>query len=171
MKTIDVSRIPATTPAGDPTSLGRYNGFDIYPMPFFARLEAPDPAAVAAWYERALGFGVVFRGPVIHLRRMKYQDLLLVPGTTDVPVAGARPVLAFGADGEVDALARRAAAVAPVGRSLVGEPVDTPWNTRELTVVDPVGHRLVFTSRRAEPDPAAHERWRARFEAGREPSP
>ena len=171
MKAPDLPAVTAATPDGEPTPLGRYNGFEIYPMPFFTRLETRDPAALAQWYERALGFAVVFRGPLIHLRRMKYQDVLIGPGTNDATAACGCPVLAFGADGVVDALAQRAAAVPPLGRSLAGEPVDTPWNPREVTVVDPAGHRIVFTSRSPQPDPEGHERWRALFAAGREPSP
>jgi hypothetical protein len=49
---------------------------------------------------------------------------------------------------------------------LVG-PVDTPWNTRDLRVVDPAGHRLVFTSRRATPDPEQASRWQAAFDEAR----
>jgi hypothetical protein len=46
-------------------------------------------------------------------------------------------------------------------------PVGTPWNTRELRVLDPAGHRLVFTERRAQPDPEAKARWQRLFHDGR----
>ena len=62
----------------EPPTLGEYNGFEIYPMPFFVTLVAEDPAALASWYERTLGFGTMFAGPVIHLRRRRYQDILVV---------------------------------------------------------------------------------------------
>jgi catechol 2,3-dioxygenase-like lactoylglutathione lyase family enzyme len=71
----------------EPTTLAEFGGHEIYPMPMFATLAVADVAAVAAWYERALGFATVFRAPdaggqpaLIHLRRRKYQDLLFDVG-------------------------------------------------------------------------------------------
>ena len=150
----------------EPPRLGTYNGFEVYPMPMFATLAAEDPAALAAWYERALGFGVMFAGPLIHLRRNKYQDLLIVRG---VPPEGASggPILSFSIGESIDELAARARAAAPLGQSSFEGPFDTPWNTRDLRVTDPVGNRLVFTGPRAEPDPEISRRWQAMFEAGR----
>ena len=104
---------------------------------------------------------------VIHLRRHKYQDILVVPASADVPGTFGGPRLTFNADGEVDALATRAASVAACGRSAVHAPIDTPWNTREVTIIDPAGHVLVFTSRREHPDHAVEASWRAMFEHGR----
>jgi len=74
---------------------GRWgDGFAVYPMPMFARLAMSDLQASVAWYTEALGFGVVFVGPEIdgrplmaHLRRRRYQDLLLVPATDPQPTA------------------------------------------------------------------------------------
>ena len=154
---------------GEPVRLGEYNGFEVYPMPMFATLAAEDPSALAAWYEEALGFASMFAGPVIHLRRAKYQDLLVVRGAP--PAEGmAAPVLSFHVE-EIDALAARARAIEPQGSSSVEGPVDTPWNTRDLRVTDPVGHRLVFTARRAEPDPEISRRWQEAFEVGRRAAP
>ena len=42
---------------------GEFNGFEVYPMPMFATLDVTDVAAVAAWYERTLGFGIMFSAP------------------------------------------------------------------------------------------------------------
>ena len=156
-------------PEGEPPVLGEYDGFEIYPMPAFAMLAVDQPAALSAWYEAALGFGVVFAGPPPHLRRRKYQDLLLVPAGPGAVPAGGGPVLYFDADGEIDALAARAAAVPAQGRSALEGPRDTPWNTRELRVTDPAGHRLVFSARRPTPDPEAAARWQEAFAAGRRP--
>lgn len=153
--------------SGEPPHLGTYGGWDIYPMPMFATLSCPDPAELASWYERALGFGTVFAGPLIHLRRHRYQDLLVVRGDGPAKEAPAAPVLSFAADGEIEALAARAHAVERVGRSSVEGPLDTPWNSRDLRVTDPVGHRLVFTARRPDPDPEISRRWKEAFEAGR----
>jgi hypothetical protein len=156
--------MPATDERGEPTSLGRYNGFEIYPMPLFITLVVDDPVAMAGWYERALGFGVMLSRPfLVHLRRRKYQDVLLVPAGAGAKATTGGPSLHFNADGEVDALAERASAAGGVGCSSVEAPVHTPWNTRELRVVDPAGHRLVFTSRPSQPSPELHEPWRARF--------
>jgi hypothetical protein len=152
----------------DPITLGEYNGIEIYPMPLFATVACDDLVATAAWYERALGFGVMFRAPMlVHVRRHKYQDLLLVPRVGGPPGGASALTLNFSADGEVDALAERARAAAPSGQSAVQDPIDTPWNTHDLHVTDPVGNHLVFTSRCAHPDPEAQARWQTLFAAGR----
>jgi len=158
----------------DPVTLGEHNGFEIYPMPMFATLAVADVAGVADWYEQALGFGTVFRAPaangqqppLVHLRRRKYQDLLLVPAGTDV-AAPSSLTLTFSADGELDELTTRARHAASCGVSAVSGPVDTPWNTRDLRVTDPAGHRLVFTSRQPNPDPERSARLTAMFDAAR----
>src|SRR5262245_64729816 len=70
----------------EPPTLTEFQGWEIYPMPMFATIAVHDVAATTAWYEAALGFGVVFKAPspdgqpmLVHLRRRKYQDLLIVP--------------------------------------------------------------------------------------------
>src|SRR5262245_41830100 len=95
---------PMTPNNENPPVLGRPNGYDIYPMPMFARLEAENLAETVAWYREALGFGAMLEMPMlVHLRRAKYQDLLVTPGrgaaATDTGLT-----LSFAADGEVDAL-------------------------------------------------------------------
>ena len=58
----------------EPPVFGQHNGYDIYPMPMFARLEAANLAETVGWYREALGFGVMFEMPVlVHLRRAKYR--------------------------------------------------------------------------------------------------
>ena len=160
--------------SNEPPTLGTFNEFEVYPMPMFATLSVADVAVVARWYGDALGFRTMFAGPAIggqpsmvHLRRNKYQDLLLVPsrsGTT--AVAPASLTLTFSAD-EVDSIATQARRVAAVGSSAVPEPVDTPWNTRDLRVIDPAGHVLIFTARQANPDPEQLKRMQAMFDAAR----
>ena len=154
----------------EPPTLGQFNDFEIYPMPMFATLAVDDVAAVARWYGEALGFGTMFAGPpmggqpsIVHLRRNKYQDVLLVPSRT--AGSSAPPLtltLSFSAD-EVDELAGRARAVAAVGASAVVGPIDTPWNTRDLRVTDPAGHQLVFTTRQPNPDPEQVRRMQEMF--------
>lgn len=162
---VDATAVDATDETGEPTSFGEYKGFEVYPMPFFVTLTVDDPAAVAAWYEAALGFGTMFAGPVIHLRRRKYQDILLVAG--DVGASSASLRLNFQAQGEVEELAARAKAADPVGQSHVDDVAKTPWNAIELRVTDPVGNQLVFTERDPDADPENVERWRKLFEETR----
>jgi len=153
--------------SNEPVTLGVHNGFEVYPMPMFVTMAVDDPAAVADWYVDALGFGIMFRGPVLHLRRRKYQDILLVQATPERPASGGGPAVSFDVDDDVAGLAERARAAAPRGRAAIEAPVDTPWNTRELRVIDPAGHRLVFFSRRKEMDPEALARWQKLFDADR----
>jgi uncharacterized glyoxalase superfamily protein PhnB len=162
----------AVDASGEPVTFGKSNGFEIYPMPMFATLAVADVAALLKWYVQALGFGIVFQTPpvngqpsLVHLRRGKYQDLLLT--LADTNAAGQPPVsltLSFQTE-DVDALAAQARAATGVGVSSIEGPVDTPWITRDLRVTDPAGHRLVFTSRQANPDPAQVERWNKLFNA------
>jgi len=163
----------ATARAGEIAKLGEFNGYEIYPMPMFATLSVADVRGVAAWYESALGFGTVFAAPgaagqpsLVHLRRRKYQDLLITPAPGDGQPP-ANLTLTFNADGELDAIAERARGAAAVGASAILGPVDTPWNTRDLRVTDPVGNRIVFTSRNASPDPAQMERFKKMFDEAR----
>jgi uncharacterized glyoxalase superfamily protein PhnB len=166
----------ATDDSGEPVALGTFNGFEIYPMPMFATLAVSDVATVVQWYQDALGFGVMFTTPgpggapsLVHLRRRKYQDVLVVPAAAPASAAGALPslTLTFQADEDVAVLAERARATPTVGASAIVGPIDTPWNTTDLRVTDPAGHRLVFTSRRANPDPEQTARWAALMGAAR----
>lgn len=142
----------------EPPTFGEFNGFEVYPMPFFVTLAADDPAALARWYEQTLGFGTMFMGPVIHLRRRRYQDILVVAARAGSPATSGGPSLTFDAtDAELDALAARAGAT----------PQATPWNTREIRLSDPAGHRLVFSARSENPDPEVHAKWQAMFDAQR----
>src|SRR5262245_56837522 len=117
-----------------------YREFEVYPMPMFVTLAAEDPQQLADWYVAALGFGVMFAGPVIHLRRQKYQDILIVRGAA----SPGGPTISIMADGEVDALADRARGA---GGGTIEGPINTPWNTRDLRLTDPAGYRLVITQR------------------------
>jgi uncharacterized glyoxalase superfamily protein PhnB len=155
----------------EPPTLGEFGGFEIYPMPVFATLAVADVSGLAAWYETALGFRTVFAAPasggqptLVHLRRRKYQDLLIVPASQDAPAAG-NLTLSFSAEGDLDDLAARARAAPVRGQSAIAGPVDTPWNTRDLRVTDPVGTRIVFTARNPNPDPEQMARMKAMFEA------
>src|SRR5262252_2675592 len=122
--------------AAEPPSLGEFNGFEVYPMPAFDTLQVHDIADVAAWYENALAFRLMFTAPgpderpaLIHLRRRRYQDLLLVPASSDARAGPTSLTLSFSADDDIDALAERARSVPLLGRGKVEGPLDTPWNT------------------------------------------
>jgi predicted lactoylglutathione lyase len=159
-------------PSGEPAALGEFRGFEVYPMPFFVTLAVEDVVAVANWYQRALGFQAMFTMPapqggqpnLIHLRRRKYQDVLLRPTSGTQAQSSSTLTLSFSAEGEVDALAEQAKAAEVLGRSRVEGVFDTPWNTHDLRVTDPVGNVLVFTGRSLNPDPKKHEAWREIFE-------
>ena len=160
----------------EPPTLTECQGWEIYPMPMFATIAVRDVAATTAWYEAALGFGVVFTAPgpagqpmLAHLRRRKYQDLLIVPSRGEA-TAPTSLTISFNVDGEIDDLASRAHAAAALGLSAVTGPVDTPWNTRDLRVTDPAGHELVFTARNPNPDPGNVARMNALFDAARKNS-
>jgi catechol 2,3-dioxygenase-like lactoylglutathione lyase family enzyme len=132
---------------------------DVYPMPAFVTFPVTDLAASTRWYE-ALGFVVLatLPGPdgtdaLVHLRRQRYQDLLLVPGP---PAPG--PRVSFAA-GEED-LTERAALVRDAGGGSVEGPLDTPWFSRDLVTTDPDGHVVVLTAPRLG-EVAADPEWTA----------
>lgn len=139
----------------DPPVLGQHNGYDIYPMPMFARLEAANLAETVAWYREALGFGAIFEMPtLVHLRRAKYQDLLVMPGRGQT-ANDTGLTLSFAADGEIDALFAQASKAPARGRSSVEAPAVMPWNAREMRLTDPDGRSLVFHERANDPEASA----------------
>ena len=133
---------------------------EIYPMPSFPMLATTDLARSALWYQDVLGFQDVFtfrmadgRPVLSHLRWRKYADVLLT--AERAPAAspkGAGITLFFAMPDEeplVDGLAERAAAL---GATIVAGPADTPWNARDVTLLDPDGYRLTFTGAQVGPD-------------------
>ena len=125
---------------------------EIYPMPSFPLLNVTDLAAAARWYQEALGFQHIFTMPgpgggpgLVHLRWVKYADLLLVSRPAADGPRGGGVTLNYSAtlaERTVDAIAAQAAAA---GATLAAPPADMPWNTRECTVQDPDGYRLTFS--------------------------
>lgn len=120
-------------------------------MPVFVTLEAADLDATLSWYVDGLGFVVLFTVPgpdgpaLVHLRRWTFQDLLVRPATGPT-TPGTGPAVGFAAvHDEIDALAERARAH---GGGRVVDLADTPWNTRDLTTVDPDGNTVVLTAAR-----------------------
>jgi len=118
---------------------------DFYPMPMFVNLEVSNLDLSAEWYQQALGFRVVYRLPgLVHLRRDRYQDLLLFPsesGGMDSPGKGVVIQLQAG-EVSVDEIADK---TRQVGSTDVIGPLERPWNVREVTVRDPDGYRLRFS--------------------------
>ena len=120
---------------------------DIYVMPAFVTLAVRDLEASARWYRDVLGFFVLFElpGQLVHLRREKYQDILLKPlsagEVSGPPGQGVSLCFSVGTPGDVDELASRAA---EMGASIGEGPIDRPWNVRELVLNDPDGYHVVL---------------------------
>ncbi|MCK9342344.1 MAG: VOC family protein [Massilibacteroides sp.] len=132
------------------------NEHEIYPMMLFPTFEVRDIEASVDWYTRVLGFSPVYRMQdpekrthLAHLRRLKHQDILLVPRKENCadPGLGVTVTLAFSDDpgDKISALSAFAERIAREGAVIEG-PVDRPWNTRDVVVRDPDGYRLVFTT-------------------------
>jgi len=125
---------------------------DIYPMPAFVTFAVADVDRTVGFYVAALDWIELFRLPgpdgapaLVHLRRCRYQDILVRPGPADPGHGWALSVTATAE--ELPGLVERARAH---GGGDVTEPTDTPWNTRDVNVTDPDGYRLVYTARRPE---------------------
>jgi predicted lactoylglutathione lyase len=120
----------------------------IYGMPMFANFTVKNLAAAESFYN-AIGFITLatFTGmdgdvQLVHLRRMKYQDILVTAST----LGGRGTPITFAAgDEELDMLAERAKELP--GAKVAG-PVDTLWFTTDVTIDDPDGNRIIFTARR-----------------------
>jgi uncharacterized glyoxalase superfamily protein PhnB len=123
---------------------------EFYPMPSFPILSVGDPKKSALWYQEALGFQHIFTMPgpdgtpgLVHLRWMKYADVLLRKGPAPAGKKGVGITLNFAMLGRsLDELADRARAH---GALFTEEPGDRPWNARDFTVADPDGFALTFT--------------------------
>ena len=123
-------------------------------MPAFASLEVADLEASTRWYVEGLGFEILAelpgpegRSALVHLRRERYQDLLLVAAGDGRPRLG----LNFAA-GDEDLEARAAALAGSAGGSHEG-PRRTPWNTLDLVAHDPDGNRVTLTQLAGEAPP------------------
>lgn len=129
----------------------------IYVMPMFATLPATDLERSRAWYA-ALGFVelAVMPGPdgsvaLVHLRRYRHQDLLLVPA--DGPVTEGAGRVSFSHTGALEELETVAGALRALGVGAVHGPTTTPWRAVEVEAHDPDGHVVVLTAQSPEPPP------------------
>jgi uncharacterized glyoxalase superfamily protein PhnB len=128
---------------------------EIYPMPLFPTLMVDNVEASSNFYQNTLGFKHIFTMPgsdgkpsLVHLRWVKYADLLITRSRDGKPVAGPKGVgisLNFNMlehfDGDLDAFAKYAR---ENGADVTG-PIDQPWNVREVMVLEPDGYKLVFS--------------------------
>lgn len=159
------SPVPHPAPGASPPPISRA----IYGMPMFATLVVADLDRTTSWYVEGLSFISLFTVPgpsgraLVHLRRWQFQDLLVRPSSEPI-MPGNGCLINFAAVfGELDGVAARARAH---GAGHVEGPVDTAWNTRDLTTVDPDGNVVVFTAARpAERSDSAFsarmDRWNA----------
>jgi catechol 2,3-dioxygenase-like lactoylglutathione lyase family enzyme len=118
-------------------------------MPMSIILEVTDLSLSADWYQQAVGFRIVYSGPpgaftLIHLRRERYQDILLIPTQANsLSQRGKGVIIQLQAGGVgVEEIARQAQAAGTVD---VEGPVERPWNVRDVTVYDPDGYPLRFS--------------------------
>lgn len=121
---------------------------DIYGMPAFVTFTVADLARTVDWYTQALDFIVLFEMPggmLVHLRRWRYQDILVRQGES--PTGGQWTYSVMATVEQLDGIATRARTH---GGGTVDGPTDTRWNTRDLRVTDPDGYTVVYTARRPE---------------------
>nr|WP_225953241.1 VOC family protein [Kibdelosporangium phytohabitans] len=116
----------------------------IYAMPAFVTIPTTDLAASVEFWVRGLGFIELFGipGSVVHLRRWAFQDVLLVPAARVAARAPAMSVSFSCVLSQVDPIAAACRELRP---DSVDGPADTPWNTRDITVITPENARIVIT--------------------------
>ncbi|MFJ8589666.1 VOC family protein [Streptomyces sp. NPDC093595] len=123
----------------------------IYGMPFFATVQVRDLDVSVRWYTEGLGMHLLAtmgcRGDgttaLVHLRRWRYQDLLLVPAAGPVEGGNGLTLSMAASLRELDELAKQARRM---GLGQVVGPAITAWGTTDLRVTDPDGHTVVFTA-------------------------
>ena len=125
---------------------------EFYPMPMFPTLAVADIGASASWYTEQVGFARVFAIPetggdvaLEHLRWSKYADLLLVPETSaSCPVQDKGTGISLSFLAQVETIDDMAARLEANRVEVTEGPVDRPWNTRDIVIIDPDGFRLIF---------------------------
>ena len=144
---------PVPVPGPDAVAPEPFRG--IYGMPAFVTIPTSDLAASVAFWTRGLGFFELFAipGRLVHLRRWAFQDVLLVPAASAAEQPSAMSVSFACVLSEVDRLVEACRAA---GANSVDGPRDTPWNTRDVTVITPENARVVLTAGKPF-DPASRE--------------
>ncbi|MFG2006319.1 VOC family protein [Spirillospora sp. NPDC048911] len=144
---------PVPVPGPDAVPPEPFRG--IYGMPAFATIPTNDLAESADFWIRGLGFFELFSipGRVVHLRRWAFQDVLLVSEGSVPEKAPAMSISFACLLSQVDPLVEACRALRP---DSVEGPRDTPWTTRDVTVITPENARIVFTAAKVF-DPASEE--------------
>jgi hypothetical protein len=147
----EMNPVPAPGPDAVPPELFR----GIYGMPAFATIPTSDLAASVDFWTRGLGFFDLFSipGRLVHLRRWAFQDVLLVSAESVPNQAPAMTVSFACVLSQVDSVVEACRALRP---DSVDGPTDTPWNTRDITVITPENARIVFSAAKVL-DPASQE--------------
>ena len=132
---------------------------EIYVMPAFATILVTDLDLARRWYA-AMGFVelAVLPGPgegpsLVHLRRYRYQDLLLVPAPDGAPTGTGAARISFAHTGALSELDEIAAALRDAGSGAVDGPNETPWFAVEVVGRDADGNTVVLTGRSETPPP------------------
>lgn len=123
---------------------------DIYPMPMFPTFQVTDLSASVRWYVEAAGFVVLAELPrpagpsLVHLRRFRYQDQLLVPAREPASTPRGAGVRIGYAAGDEDLSVRAEVASGVAGGDVEG-PIRQPWNALDVVLRDPDGYEIVLT--------------------------
>lgn len=147
---------PVRPPGPDAVAPEPYRG--IYGMPAFVTIPTHDLSTSTQFWTAGLGFFELFTipGTLVHLRRWAFQDVLLVAADPAPLPASEPPALTYSYAcilTELDGIAADCRALAP---GAVGDPRDTPWNSREVEILTPENARIVVTAAKPyEPDSAA----------------
>ncbi|MCZ4068412.1 VOC family protein [Microbacterium sp. H37-C3] len=147
---------PVPPPGPDAVAPEPYRG--IYGMPAFVTIPTHDLRSSSRFWTAGLGFFELFSipGTLIHLRRWAFQDVLLVAADPASAPTSEPPALTYSYAcvlAELDGIVEACRALDP---GAVGEPRDTPWNSREVEILTPENARIVVTAAKPyEPDSAA----------------
>lgn len=117
---------------------------EFYSIPLFAKIKTTDLLSSANWYKEKLGFISVFDftdadGTIVmsHLRRDKYQDLMLIQ--VDDCQASDRIILNLAVD-NIEELRSRMQV-----NEIVNDLKKQPWNALEMTIRSLDGTTLTLT--------------------------
>lgn len=117
---------------------------DFYIMPTFNKIMVKNIAESSNWYENFLGFTSLFKfknekNEVImdHLRRSKYQDIMLIQANNFTVGNGLRLNLSVNNIEEIEQKLTKNDIIEPM--------IAQPWNAIELTIKDCDGYLITLT--------------------------